>query len=242
MIGGRRHPLDVKEERLASLFSGLQAKILQGRHKGAARGVQSLLSWLCLHHQRGILMKAKPGPRKRMPNRDAGGNLTEAAKTAIRRFVIESLEDGMSSGKIKLQIRKTYGCLAPKADQLFADGEQQFRQNHVYTAEEVKDFIVIKQMEVLRSGESSASTVNSAAKTLVNLLGIGKETETADYSKQIRLWKDLIDASSIEDMTALEVSMKVGAFDINSITEEAVDLRKRTNSNVTMREASDGNG
>jgi len=148
-------------------------------------------------------------------------------------MVVEQLEKGIASGRIKESLKIEFGIRQDTAEQLYVVGEELYRNKHSYSKQEVKQFLVARQMEIARSADSTSSAVNTAAKTLVQILGLSKDEGAEDFSRVRRLWKDLIDASTIEEMNNMVKAMRTEAFDITAISEDAIESRRKTNGFAT---------
>jgi len=158
--------------------------------------------------------------------RHGNGSLKASAITRIRKDIVNRMEDGTSRRDLLIHVIDTYDCQHNKAEALIEEAEQQFLREIGVSKPQMRYLIYKRAQQTLADDEASGKDFNDATRILTQLFNLKEEQASANKTREVRLWKDMIDLMDVEEQELLSERFETDGFEIDDISEAAVEAKR----------------
>lgn len=153
----------------------------------------------------------------------ANGNLkTPVVREAVD-HCIECIENGTPKGTVIHGLQTKYSITSDKAWALFAQAENEFLQRTGISKPQIKHLISRRAIKTLADDEAKPAQVASAARMLTSIFHLEEEKPTEDKAEKVRLWKQVFDHASVEEIDDYLKQFENGTFKIDEINDGVAD-------------------
>lgn len=153
----------------------------------------------------------------------ANGNLKTGAVREAVETVIQAIDQGRPKGEVIVAIQEKYGIRQETAWQLFSQGESEFLQRTGFSKPQIKHMIHKRALQTLADKEANSTQVSSAARLLTSIFHLEEEKPTEDKAEKVRLWKNVFDHASVEEIDDYLRQFESGTFKLDEINEGVAD-------------------